>query len=191
MKFIRKTSVCMGFLVIFLLVIWAYFVLDINMAYPSPQNQEYKEGDTFDYYGLKVTAKEIDVFDYDEFCQEIEGFREYSEDGDVFENSIYFLIHLHVENPTKEDKKFKYGGFASWMLEVDNCSNGMSEELAYIVDYSNDVYKAGSDMDIVLPYYLYKENIKCKSKDELLQHDIKIVAKYYPQKKYICYKGED
>ena len=160
MKFIRKRSVLTGFLVIFLLVVWAYFVYDINEAYPSPKNQEYKEGDTLDYYGLKVTAKEIDVFDYNEFCQEIEGFREYSEDEDGFENSIYFLVHLHVKNSTKEDKQFKYGGFTSWMLEVDNCSNGMSEELAYLVDYNKDVYKAGSDMDIILPYCLYKENIK-------------------------------
>lgn len=191
MKFIKKKAVLPGFVLILFLAVWIYFVYDINAAYPSPKNYEYKEGETFEYYGLKVTPKEIEVFDYDEFCQKIEGFRDYSEGDEVFENSIYFLAHIHVENPAKEDKIFKFADISTWMLEVDNCSNGMSDDLAYLVDYSDDIYKAGSNMDIVLPYYLYKENIRCKTKEELLQHDIKIVAKYYPKKEYIYYESED
>lgn len=188
MKFINKiTYISLSLFVFFL---WGYFVYDINVAYPSPQNIVYKENQSFEYYGMKVTAGALEICNYDEICNKIDGYKEYTKDDRIMQNSYYILVNIHVENPSVQDISLKNTGFTYWMIESGNCANGVSQEMIYMVDYSNDVYKAGSNMDIELPFYIYKENTTAKSKEELLEQGIKIVAGYYPDKEYIFYGGK-
>ncbi len=182
MKYCKLIAVV---LTIVILGIWVYLVYDINRAYPSPEEIIYKKNETFDYYGLDITPKNIDIYSYEELCKKYHGFENTvtKQEGEMF-----VIVTLHIKNTNTNKIETKDNPLSYWRLETGMETNGMEGELAYIVDYSSEIFNVGFEGDVEMPFSIYKRYLDGKSEEEILEQGIKIVADYYPYKKYILFQ---
>ena len=167
--------------------IWIYLVYDINEAYPSPEDVVYKKGETFEYYGLKITPEDVQIYTYDEMCDQYEELKNDSSNVEERSKYYYIIVTLHIKNENKNEIIIKDDLVSYWMLETGLAANGMDMDMSYVVDYTSDIFKMDYEGEIEVPYFVYCEEVDNMSKQEILNQGIKIVLNYYPDKKYILF----
>lgn len=167
--------------------VWVYLVYDINRAYPSPAETVHELGQTFEYYGLEITPKSVEIYSYEEMCGKYTELQNTGAESKEKNEYMYVIATVHIKNVNINEIVAKDSIVSYWTMETGIAANGMNNELAYIVDYSSNTFENGFDKDIEIPFCVLKDSIENRSKEEILSQGIKIVMNYYPHKEYILF----
>lgn len=173
-------------LVVILFLIWGYFVWDMNVRYPNPEEKVLRPGEQALYQGLTLYAGDIEVYTREEF----EELYEYSSGSD--ENGTYIVAEAVLENNTEETIALSENQPLYWVVEVGYKCHNASEYVSFQIlnkEYSSiTVLKPGDVMELKIPYYI---NPIAATYDVIRKEDIRIVYSYYPTKNYILLNGQE
>ncbi|MFQ9933574.1 MAG: hypothetical protein ACLRVQ_03990 [Lachnospiraceae bacterium] len=174
--------------VIALLGIWGYFVYDINDAYPSPEEKCYSINEEFEYYGLNIKGRSIELYEYEEFAEGYDKCEESLIYDENKEDYLYVVVTLHITNMTGHDILVNGNPVYAWMIETGIDANGIDEILLEVVNFSEDIFHGDFEGDIELPFKIPEYLTEGKSKEDILKEGVKVIVSYYPYKEYISFK---
>lgn len=171
---------------IILILVWGYFVWDVNVRYPNPEEKIIRPGETGLYKGLNFQAGNINIYTKSEF----EKLYDFSSGED--EDGTYIVAEAVFENKTEETIVLSEDQPLYWPVEVgyqrgSNIEYGSFQALNR--NYSgNTVLKPGEKMEVSLTFYIHQSAL---AYDEIKREDIRIVYSYYPTKNYILLNGQE
>ena len=187
--FCKKNAVL--FLTSILFALWGYFTYDVNRRFPNPENIKTEQNETVDYKGISITAKEIEIYRYEQLIEhypQLESVYDLLGGEEKESNNCYYIVTVVMENRTKKIWNQGKESVVEWMLEVGEEYNGVDffafSELNW--DYHKTM-EPGESQEIKLPYSIREDYITL---EEAVKEDKKIIYSYYPTKNYFFYPGE-
>lgn len=175
--------------------VWGYMVYMVNQNFPAAENIAITEGEEGRYKGLRLTAGEMEIYDYEEAVSKypalISSYDSMETEGTAvledMKNYYYVFVHMNIRNTMNQTLDFGKESILYWPIEVGSVISNCMDMFQFT--QLNPMYSRSFDeneeLDMVLPYAIYKEYI---SLEDLKQSEIKIVYSYYPTKNYMLYQ---
>jgi hypothetical protein len=176
-----KYKKCAFLFIAIVLIVWTALYIKMQVNVKEPIVTKYKQGETFKYFGLEITPNDLELYDYNEFKAKYgEPDKNYSDEN----NDRYVVVNLHVKNTIGKDIIVK-DTISSWMMGIDNYSNGQSYDLLW--EKNENPYKKNADVDLKLFYrFVDGENYKGDLKS-IKESTIRVYMSFYPEERFIQY----
>lgn len=162
-----------------LLLVWICLYIRMQINVKEPIVEAYNMGEKFKYYGLEIIPMSYEIYDY-------YGFREkYGQpDKNMTDelNDRYIVANLHVKNTSGYDLKLK-NGLETWMMGIDNYSNGQSADLE--IFNKNNPYKKDAEIDMKLFFRFVDGGNYNGNTDSIKNSRIRVYMSFYPEERYV------
>lgn len=169
------------YLCVCLVVVWLLFYIRMQNIVKEPVEDMYNQGDTLKYYGLEITPGDLEVYDYNDFK------KKYGKPDDDYSDELhdrYIIVNIHVKNKSGKDINIK-DGISTWMMSIDNFSNGQSGDLMGLNNVSP--YEKDAEVDLKLFFRFVDGTTYQGDVDKIKKSPIRIYMSYYPELRYIKY----
>lgn len=168
--------------IIGIFIIWLILYIRMQINVKEPVVEAYHKGEKFKYYGLEITPIDFEVYDYYEFKDKYKQPDKHIT-GEL--NDRYIVANIHVKNTSGYDVKLK-NGLETWMMGIDNYSNGQSDEL--MAFNNSNPYKKNADVDMKLFFKFVDGGNYEGSTDSIKKSRIRVYMSFYPEERYIEYQ---
>lgn len=162
-------------------------IYHINNRYPDPENIAVRQGETTIYKGMKLTAKELEIYTEKELLDKYPKLADsWERNEDTKAAFTYIIANMNLKNESQQDISLGKSSITHFFLEINNVEGNAVSQGDFIIlnpDYKN-TFQAGSESDIKL---VYEISDMYMTYNEIKGSRIKIVYSYYPTKNYLYY----